>query len=218
MAEIKIEKKSSPWVWIIGAILAVAIVAWFLFANTDGAPETNEPETVETELQDTNTSSTDANPRIEAMDATKDQIKANPNAQVTEFAQFVGDKSKMGVDHEYTNEAMIKLVNATIEKAVVAEVNIDTELESAVQKAQLITNDPMDTDHANKIKQAYLSITDVIEKVQKEEFPELSNDVNELRNAAERIDPAVLTLDQKTAVNTYFDEASQVLQKMNTQQ
>ena len=97
------------------------------------------------------------------------------------------------------------------------DVDIDTELESAIEKAEAITNDPMDTNHADKIKKAYLSITDVIEKIQTEKFPQLSNEVEELRQAAHSIDPAVLTLDQKEKVNRYFDEAADALQKMNTE-
>jgi hypothetical protein len=216
MAEIKVEKKNNYWGWILGGLLAIGVIAWFLVADTDGAPEIDDVEQVSTEEGEVSDVSTNEDPRAAAMEAAKAEIKQNPDRELTEFAAFIGDKSKMGLNHEYTSEAMVKLVNATIERAVVADIDVNQELQSAVQKAEAITNDPMDVDHADKIKQAYLSITSIIEKVQEEKFPKLSDEVDEVRNAAESIDPAVLTLNQKEKVNHYFDEAADVLQKMNS--
>lgn len=217
MAEIKVEKKKNYWGWIIGGLLAIGIVAWFLMADTDGAPEIDEVERIETEEVGVADPAMDENPQATAMEAAKAEIMQDPDVKMEEFVAFIGDKSRMGLDHEYTSEAMVKLVNATIERAIVTDVDINPELQSAVQKAEAITKDPMDGDHADKIKQAYLSITDVIEKVQEEKFPKLSDEVEQVREAAESIDPAVLTLEQKEKVNSYFDEAADVLQKMNSE-
>ncbi len=216
MAEIKVEKKKNYWGWIIGALLAIGIIAWFLMADTDGEPEVDGTTPTTTEEVGVSDPSLVEEQRAAAMEAGKAEIMQNPEAKMTEFVKFIGDKSKMGLDHEYTSDAMVKLVNATIERAVVADVDVSTELQSAIQKAEAITKDPMAGDHADKIKQAYLSITDLIAKVQEEKFPELSNEVKEMREAAQSIDPAVLTLEQKEKVNGYFDVAADVLQKMNS--
>ena len=210
MAEIKVEKKKNYWGWIIGALLAVGIIVYFLMADTDGAPQSEGADQVETEATVNGASEMDAE------DAAKAEIMQNPDAQITEFTQFIGDTSKMGIDHEYTSEALVKLVNATIERAVVSDVDINTELRSAIQKAEAITSDTRDTDHSDKIKKAYLSVTEVIAKIQEVKFPQLSDEMEEVRDAAQGIDSAVLTLDQKEKVNSYFKEAADILQQMNT--
>ena len=217
MAEIKVEKKKNYWGWIIGALLAVGVIIYFLMADTDGAPEYESTDQVETE----GTGNGEAGVRngaseMDAEDAAKAEIMQNPDAQITEFTEFIGDNSKMGIDHEYTSEALVKLVNATIERAVVSDVDIDTELRSAIQKAEAITNDPMDTDHSDKNKKAYHSVTEVIGKIQGEKFPQLSDEMEEVRDAVQSIDPAVLTLEQKEKVNSYFKKAADILQQMNT--
>ncbi|QLG46521.1 hypothetical protein [Costertonia aggregata] len=212
MAEIKVEKKNNYWGWIIGGLAVIGIIAWFLMADTDGAPDVNELEQVSTNESELESPSYDEEPVV------SDNVEGleNPEKHMTDFVAFVGDKSRMGIDHEYTSEGLVKLVNATIERALVNDVDINMELQSAIEKAEAITNDPMDGDHADKIKKAYLSITDVIEKVQEEKYPQLSDDVEELRQAAQNIDPSVLTLDQKEKVNGYFKEAADILQKMNS--
>lgn len=217
MAEIKVEKKNSYWGWILGAILAIGAIVWFLLADTDGAPVVEETERMEAVEADAMDPSADANSQEAMREAAKAEVMQNPRQQLTEFVGFIGDKEQMGIDHEYTSEALIKLVNATVERAMVTDVNIETEIQLAIQKAQAITNDPMDGDHSDKIRQAYLSVTDVIAKVQEEKFPELSDEVEEVRQEAQSIDPAVLTLEQKERVNSYFDEAADVLQKMDTE-
>ncbi len=203
-------RKKNYWGWIIGALLAVGIIIYFLMADTDGAPQSEVADQVETEATGNGAS------EMNAEDAAKAEIMQNPDAQITEFATFIGDTSKMSIDHERTSEALVKLVNATIERAVVSDVDINTELRSAIQKAQAITNGPMDTDHSDKIQKAYLSVTEVIGKIQEEKFPQLSDEMEEVRDAAQSIDPAVLTLDQKEKVNSYFKETADILQQMNT--
>lgn len=213
MAEIKVEKKESNnnWIWIILGLLIAALLVYFLMFNDDDSID----DTDDIEQIDTNdASSVEPLEQVDTQEATRAKTMENPFKQTMAFVAYVGDKSNMGIDHEYTRDAMMKLVDATRERAIVADVNVDNELSAAVDKAQSITEDPQDTNHSDKIKQAYLSITDLIEKVQKEKFPQLSDEMQKLRTAAEDIDPTVLTLNQKDNVNGYFDEAAEVLQKM----
>jgi hypothetical protein len=51
--------------------------------------------------------------------------------------------------------------------------------------------------------------------MQEEEFPDLSNDVQEVKTAAQNITPSTPTLDQKDQVKKFFDEAGDVLRKMS---
>jgi hypothetical protein len=204
MAEIKVEKKKNYWGYIIGAILAVAVVVWFLMADTDGAVEGGNVYQENIRVQD--------NPNALSNENSEDY----ESGAISEYLSFTDKSRDTGIDHEYTNEAITKLIQATREISSNTGVDINKELAGAMRKAEAITNDPMDTNHADKIKQAYLSITEVFANLQRSKFPEMSNDVESLRSAAEAIDPAVLTLDQKEKVKAYLDEAGVILEKMNS--
>jgi valyl-tRNA synthetase len=204
MAEIKVEKKKNYWGYIIGAILAVAVVVWFLMADTDGAVEGDNV------YQENNT--VEDNPNA----LSNENSEGYESGAISEYLSFTDKSRDIGIDHEYTNEAITKLIQATREVSSNTGVDINKELAAAMQKAEAITDDPMDTNHADKIKQAYLSITEVFANLQRSKFPEMSNDVESLRSAAEAIDPAVLTLDQKEKVKAYLDEAGAILEKMNS--
>jgi valyl-tRNA synthetase len=204
MAEIKVEKKKNYWGYIIGAILAVAVVVWFLMADTDGAVEGDNV------YQENNT--VEDNPNA----LSNENSEGYESGAISEYLSFTDKSRDIGIDHEYTNEAITKLIQATREVSSNTGVDINKELAAAMQKAEAITDDPMDTNHADKIKQAYLSITEVFANLQRSKFPDMSNDVESLRSAAEAIDPAVLTLDQKEKVKAYLDEAGAILEKMNS--
>jgi len=54
-----------------------------------------------------------------------------------------------------------------------------------------------------------------LQNIQKAKFPDLADEVQELKSASESIKPEVLTLEQKDAVKNYFAKAANLLQKMN---
>jgi hypothetical protein len=75
----------------------------------------------------------------------------------------------------------------------------------------MITIDPFDTTHADNIRKAADILTNVLQNIQKANYPSLNNEVEALKGAATSIKPSVLTLDQKDAVKislqklqTYF--------------
>ncbi len=205
MAEIKVEKKKNYWGYIIGALLAVAVVVWFLMADTDGAVEADNVYQENTTVEDNSNALSNEN---------GEDYKSGA---ISEYLAFMDKSGEMGIDHEYTSEAITKLIQATREISNRTGVDINKELTAAMQKAEAITNDPMDTNHADKIKQAYLSITEVFANLQRSKFPDMSNDVGSLRSAAEAIDSSVLTLDQKEKVKAYLDKAAAILKKMNSE-
>ncbi|MDT0691613.1 hypothetical protein RM549_17610 [Salegentibacter sp. F188] len=205
MAEIKVEKKKPIWPWIIAALVILAIL-YFLFmdGNDDEVTDDyNEEQVVDTTYNETNT-----------LEDNRD-MPADTTGGVAGYLSHIGDKSRMGIDHEYTNNALIYLMNAVQAKANDLNVNIDADMQQIRQEAEAITRDPMATNHADKIKSAGNSLTNVIENLQQDEYPDLSQDVQEVRTAVEDIDPSVLTLEQKDEVNTFFDEAGDVLNKMS---
>jgi L-rhamnose isomerase len=198
MAEIKIEKKKPIWPWVLG-IIALVILLTYLFIDDREKNEIGAQET-ETAMQVTPNESVD--------DGT--------NGDVEGYVRFIEtDTVRMGLDHNFTNEALRRLTAAT--KAVAAKIDYDvqSDLSEVKQYADKVATDPFETTHANSIRKAADVLSGTLQKMQRANFPELNDEATELKKAASSIDPDALTLDQKEAVRTYFDKAADLLQKMN---
>ena len=191
MAEIKIEQKKTVWPWLLIGLVIVALLLYFLvFRDNDKNTEVvTEAEYI------TNT---------------------NDNGAVAAYVNFVeNNKGKMSLDHEYTNEALLKLIEATKAKANEVGYEVQADIEKAKEYAEMITKDPFETSHADNIKKADGILTNVLQNIQKAKYPTLAPEVEALKSASESIKPGVLTLDQKDAVKNYFTQAADLLQKMN---
>lgn len=210
MAEIKIEKKKPIWPWIFAGLIILLIIYFIAFtgdkekasteeAETEQAEEILQPETTEKIYPNTDTIQ---NQRLESIDR---------------YLSHIDDKSKMGIQHEYTNNTLIYLLEAVKSKAEQMNVDIDANMQLVQKQAEQITKDPTATNHANKIKQAGTEILKALEKICNQRYPELTPDLNEASKSLENIDPSVLTLNQKEEVNSFFKETGDVLRKMNSQ-
>lgn len=200
MAEIKIEQRKKIWPWLLLGLVIAALLIYFLVyrdngKNADGVTEagfitnTNEPDLL--------------------------GVNEN-NGTVSAYVNFVeNSKEKMSLDHGYTNEALLKLIEAT--KAMANEVGyeVQADLEKVKEYANKITEDPFETTHADNIRNASDILTNVLQNIQKAKYPGLADEVEELKSASVSIKPGILTLEQKDEVKNFFAKASDLLQKMN---
>ena len=204
MTEIKIEKKKLIWPWILLAIAVIAALVYYMVSSyyhneIKVVPKTSVPEnTME-------------------KDDVKDLLSVNENnLTVATFVEFVEMKNNsMGLDHEYTNDALLKLTKATEAMASEVGFNVQADLEKVNKFAEMITKNPFETTHANSIRKAVDILTNVLQNIQKAKYPGLTNEVAELRVASEAINPDILTLEQKNEVKTYFSKAAILLKIMN---
>lgn len=188
MAEIKIEKKAPVWPWLlIGGLLIIALIYYFGFRNND-QPEVVQtpPETIEVE-----------------------------SGSVDQYVQFINEGRTMGLDHNYTNGALSKLTTAIKAKAQQTGFDVEADLEKVKEHSDQITNDPFETTHANNIRKAADILTDAMQNMQKAKYPNLTAQADEVRSAANSINPDVLTLDQRDAVKVFFQKSADLLQNMN---
>ena len=200
MAEIKIEQKKQVWPWmIVGLVIAALLVYLLVFSdNSKNTEVVTEADHI------TNTSETDLL-----------ELKEN-NDTVAAYVNFVeNSKEKMSLDHAYTNEALLKLIEATNAMANEVGYEVRADLEKVKEYANMITIDPFETTHADNIRNAVDILTNVLQNIQKAKYPGVAAEVDKLKSASESIKPEVLTLDQKDAVKNYFAKASDLLQKMN---
>lgn len=218
MAEIKIEKKKPIWPWILVGLIILGIILYFLFAgNNDDMDDMDDMDDNRTE-QVTDTTYTD-NQRRGTQEWDESSRNTTPGAankqSVTAYLTHVGDRDRMGIEHEYTNNALLHLINAVEAKAAEVNMDINKDLEDLRESSKAITQNPQATNHANHIKRTGSKIADILERIQKENFPNLSQDVKEVKTAVQEIDSSVLTLEQKEQINSFFKEAADVLRKMS---
>jgi hypothetical protein len=200
MAEIKIEQKKQVWPWLLVGLVIVALLVYFLvFRDND---ENTEAVTEADYITNTNESDLLG-------------VKEN-NGTVVAYVSFVeNNEEKMGLDHEYTNEAFVKLIEATNAMANEVGYDVQADIEKAREYAKMIEQDSFETTHADNIRKADDLLTNILQNIQKEKYPGLADEVTALQSASAAIKPGVLTLDQKDAVKNYFAKASDLLQKMN---
>ena len=200
MAEIKIEKKKKIWPWMIAGLVIVALLVYFLGFHNSG----NNTAQVTEASYITDTSE-------------PDQLKEKENnITIAAYVDFVeNSEGVMGLDHEYTNEALLKLIDATNAKANEVGYEVRADIDKVREYAKMITIDPDETTHADNISKAAVILTNVLQNIQLAEYPGLTAEVDELKGASASINPDVLTLAQKDAVKNYFAKASDLLQKMN---
>lgn len=138
------------------------------------------------------------------------------NLTVSSYVTFVAaDENKMSLDHSYTNEALLKLADAT--KAMANEVGYDVQndLSKVTTYAEEIRKDPLETTHADDVRKAADILTNELEGMQKAKYPGLDREASELKDASVAIKPEILTLEQKDEVKSFFEKAAKLLEKMN---
>lgn len=209
MAEIKIEKKKPVWPWILLGLIILAVILYFVLADeeTDDIYDDDNTEEVIT--------TSDSEDDMDDMDtATWEDDNLSGDDSASKYVAHIGDMEQMGIDHQYSSEALVLLINALENRTEEANINTDIEIQELKNDVRDIKEDPQSLNHANAIKNVGMKIVNLMEKVQMEKFPDMSQEVQEVSSAVQNIQPSTPTLDQKDAVNSFFKEAGDVLQNM----
>lgn len=204
MANIRIEEKKKGagiLPWIIGLLL-LALIIWAVasFIGDDADQVITEEEY------------TEPAPVINDVDY------ATP---VAAYMAFTDDmEGEMGLDHEFSHDALTRLAAASValadSKGVADAAGTDSKADRVMQLANDITKDPMAGDHADKIKQAAMLIVEMLEDVNTKASNGVATaSLEELRSQAQDISAGTLTLDQKEDVRSFFAQARTVLQELS---
>jgi uncharacterized membrane protein YdfJ with MMPL/SSD domain len=199
MAEIKIEKKQPIWPWILGILVLAGLVYFFFLKDKDLV--TNQTTITTDTIVDRN----------QMLDETNENLTG-----VAAFVAFVKkDDGNMTLDHEYSNEALNKLIDATEEVSSKVGFDSKADLEEAREHAGKITNNPEATDHADHIKMTTDKISTVLQNLQSAKFPNLKAEADKAKMSSQAINVKELTLNQKEKVKGFFADAADLLDKMN---
>ena len=194
MAEIKIEQKKPIWPWILLGLIVLGLVWYFFMRNNDTRIE-DEPVVTEQVVEEYN--------------------DVDDYSAIALYSAYIADIDKMGLDHEYSNEALNYLIDAVEEKADMLNVDVKDDLNEARKNASEITEDPNKLNHADLIKNSGKIIARALTTLQAAKFPTLIDDVAKVNTAVNKIDTSVKTLDQKDKVNNFFKSAESLLLKMH---
>lgn len=192
MTEIKIEKRSSPWPWILG-VLALALVVWVAFA----AMRDDDADTQYAAVTD------DGRP-----EGTAGTSGAVP-AAVDEYSAFAETEDMTpGRDHAYTAEGIRKLSAAL--GAVIERNGNDAESRSRFdrfrQSADRLEREPQSGQHAGIVRDVFTSAVDVMESSRVD-----AGDVSQLRQTASSIAADQPLLDQADAIERFFSQSAEAL-------
>jgi hypothetical protein len=198
MTEIKIEKKKPIWPWLLLVVLIAVLLIWLL-AGRNGQDGDRTPVTADVER---------AKEAIDPAAEQRDKV-------VADFLTFVEeDGDRMGLDHVYTSEAMVKLTEAIRAVAGRHDYEIKAGVDVVTEDVNVITDDRQEDVHANRLKNASGVLTDALQEIQQEFYPDLAGEVAELRSASDSIRGEVLLLNQRDEVKSYFEQAAEVLRNM----
>lgn len=209
MAEIKIKKEKPIWPWILVGLAILAIILFFVFADNDDDDYTDDVDDVTTEQRVDD----DYNNASDEKD-TYDAKTASFSTALESYSNYIGETEKMEIDHEYSNGALIYLVNAIEAKANDLKIDVSANLNEARANANKITKDPYKVNHADLIKNSGMIIVNAIRKIQREKFPNLSDNVSRLEQNVASIEKNTETLNQKETVNMFYQSAEEVLSNM----
>ncbi len=210
MAEIKIEKKTPIWPWILVALILAALAYYFfIYKNANITDDdVNRNDTI-TNIDSMNTED----------DSTYGDNQTNDNAamiaSINEYKNVISDPN-MNMDHTFTSNALNKLITATKDMAEKANVDIKTNLDAARVQADAIEKDPKSLDHADKIKDASVKISSALKTIQGQKFSMLEADSKSVEDAAMSMDVKMATLNQKDKVKSFLDNAGNLLMKMDS--
>jgi len=208
MAEVHIQKKKSPtiWPWVVG-VIAVALIIWGIVSRSNNGTETA--------AVDTTTAMFPTDETAETMDTTG----SGPIHRFTMFVTQHAASDDMGESHDYTAEGIRSLagaLDAIVTADHVGDVNIETKRDTLMARADRIQRDSTSLNHADVVRDAFVSAADLMETIQKKRYPELQEQTARLKTDAEAIDPGTPLLDQKHAVGEFFRQADGTLREMTT--
>jgi len=208
MAEIKIEKKSPIWPWILLLIAVIAMAVYFVYYNNSF----NENNKVENESRDTISNSYEHPSTVPHMEF---------NTVVQEFTSSIADSTRIGMDATYTKTAIINLAKVVTLKAEEANLQSSNALENLKTYSNQMDGTKASEVNKNSMmeenfKTVFNDIVLVLESIQTQSYPSLKNEVSELKQTSNNIDNKVAIKEQQNTIQAFFIKARTVVNNMNS--
>lgn len=218
MADIDVERKAATpiWIWIVGLLL-LALLIWAIASmmrrdDRPAAMVTDTPAVVAPAEQP------GAPVGAAALPAAAQTFMQD--CHLEEGARTEG----MGLDHDFTVNCLEHLANSLegLAQQRPADPNINQHVETIRERAnQIRQSDPASTEHARWTREAADAGANALEAMHQTWHAgdqQLRNEVSQVRQAAQQIDPADLHLEQLTDLRSYFRRAGDAMNSIAQRQ
>ena len=215
MTEIRIEKKKPVWPWVVLVLIILAVIYFFWYNNDRNLDNSEDLYP----LTDT-ISRTDGTNRNEWGDTLDNLNSGNyglvrSEQTLADYFSFVDNTENRTSDQGYYRTGFFSLISAVKRQSEIEMVDVSQHISSAMESAENLTNDQTSTTTADNAKKAAEEVAKALRKIQEKEYDNLSEDAKELDDAVAGID-AAQNLDQESEeLDTFFEKAARLLQKMN---
>lgn len=138
----------------------------------------------------------------------------NGNNAVDQYVRFVkSDLDKKDLNSQKINQAFTHLSEATSAKAEEVGYN-SRNIQEARTMINQMSSASSDQATADQIRRSAQIISRELEAIQLSRFPELDDEVANVKKASESIDPNEIALNQEDEIMEFFDESAELLDKM----
>lgn len=224
MAEIKIEKKKPIWPWVLLILLILAAIFFFWYYNDRNLNSNDDVITRDTITHDDSRYQTDNDNRYknDFRDTTSLYSGSYGTVQkeqaFADYFNYLDNKDNTPKNREYYRSAFFKLITATKREAEIENVDVSSNVTAAMNSAEKMTNDPTKSNKADNLKTAANEVSKALKSIQTKEFDNLGTDIESLDKAVSEIDGSQTLENQTSKIDSFFDKAARVLQKMNENQ
>jgi hypothetical protein len=129
-------------------------------------------------------------------------------------------RGKVALNHQYTHDGLISLANAISAlysaHGVMDDADFNNKKQQIITKAKKLQEDPKSTQHADWAREAFIMAAEMLESVhQKSGKNTHANAINEMKEAAKKIDPNQLMTPQAEKIYQFFDKAEAAVSSMS---
>lgn len=198
------QERSKRWIGVIAALVVLSLVAWWFLGRGDDR------------IADAGTT-----PAVIADSAAGSAaFEVQPDGPVGAFIAFddsVQAGARMSLDHVHTATGLRRLADA-IEQVANTDsaggASLAAPIDSLRAAADALERDTTSTRHATASRDAFLRGAALIRGMQMHRWPDRVREASMVIDAAKAIDPDTLLLEQRAAVQAYFDNAAAALRVM----
>lgn len=207
MAEIKIEKKKKPiWPWIIALLIIAAIIIW-IWADSGDTEEIEDNVVTDEQVIE----------EEEEPMAAENEDNMQAPAAVSDYVAWVEKEGgNMGLPHEYTHKGITNFADAL--EAMAEEMpdspEVNEQLQKLRQQADQLKKEKESTKHADIIRKAFISGSNVINEFKNMGNSGMDQQVQDLMSTAKNVKADELATNQAKAVNNFFSQSADILDRM----
>lgn len=211
MAEIKIEKKSPIWPWILVILIILAAIYFFWAYNDKDLDGTDDVITRDT---------------ISQVEEQYDELETAPlytgtygtvksEQAFADYFKFVDSVDTDSADKSFYRTGFLKLIAATKRQAELDSVDVSSNLTAATESAEKLTNATTPSTKSSDAKKAATEISNALKAIQKEDYANLTNEVSDVDEAVTEINGNETLEKQSSNIDSFFDTTARLIQKMN---